>query len=231
MAQLQSERIHLRLTVEQQASAQKAITDACEPNGYFCRLFSAANLPTMLLVLIGAGGILAAIKTLNAIEKQADAMINSERAWLLVDLERVPGVGVHETTGLNKSGIQTVQTTVYVRCVCSNHGRTAARVIEKRCCLIQTDSDDPLPQTPNLDIDITDPIPHYLGTENPVTRDWAITGDALEFPGQMVVIYGVVKYKHLFSQEEVHTTFGYKLTADHKLERLTEDYRKYNENT
>lgn len=87
------------LTVEQQASAQQAIAAACEPDGYFCRLFSPANLPSMFLVFIGICGIYAAIKTLRAIEKQtdatviaanaakdsADALINSERAWILLD--------------------------------------------------------------------------------------------------------------------------------------------------
>ena len=41
---------------------------------------------------------------------------------------------------------------------------------------------------------------------------------------------GVVKYRHLFSGNEVQTTFGYKVTKDYNFERLTE-YPKYNENT
>jgi hypothetical protein len=71
--QAQFERVGApRLTVNQQASEQEEIAAACEPNGYFCRLFSAASLPTVLLVLVGIGGIWAALRTLNTIERQAD---------------------------------------------------------------------------------------------------------------------------------------------------------------
>ena len=69
-AQSQSERIAVPLTVGQQASEQQAIAAACEPNGYFCRLLSAANLPTVILVFIGIGGVWAALRTLNAIRME-----------------------------------------------------------------------------------------------------------------------------------------------------------------
>jgi hypothetical protein len=48
-AQAQSDRLRGKISINQQASEQQAIAAACEPNGYFCRLFSSANLPTMLL--------------------------------------------------------------------------------------------------------------------------------------------------------------------------------------
>jgi hypothetical protein len=77
-----------RLTIDQQAAAQQAIAAACEPNGYLCRLFSAASLPAMLLVIIGFGGIWAALVTLKAIEKQAEFaerdLIIASRAFLYV---------------------------------------------------------------------------------------------------------------------------------------------------
>lgn len=58
--------------INSSAAEQQAINAACEPNGYFCRLFSAANIPTWLLVFIGIGGIWAALKTLDTIKQQAD---------------------------------------------------------------------------------------------------------------------------------------------------------------
>lgn len=85
-AQTRSDRRAFWLMPDQQASEQQAIAAACEPSGYFCRLFGAANLPTMLLVVVGIGGIWAALRTLNAIEKQADAAVISERAWLIAEL-------------------------------------------------------------------------------------------------------------------------------------------------
>jgi hypothetical protein len=62
------------------AAEQYAINEACEPNSYLCRLFSAANLPTWLLVLVGFGGVGAAIKTLVAIERQTKAMVEGQRS-------------------------------------------------------------------------------------------------------------------------------------------------------
>lgn len=54
----------------EEAAEQQAIAAACEPDSYFCRLFSATNLPSVLLVLIGFGGIWAAIETLRAIKTE-----------------------------------------------------------------------------------------------------------------------------------------------------------------
>ena len=76
-AQARSDRAIFWMTPDQRASEQQAITAACEPNGYFCRLFGAANLPSVILVLVGIGGILAAIQTLNNIERQTRLMHRS----------------------------------------------------------------------------------------------------------------------------------------------------------
>ncbi len=98
-AQAQSERIGAgRLTVNQQASEEQAIAAACEPNGFFCRFFSPANLPNILLVLIGVGGVIAALVTLRSIKtqtvhlsRQADYLgqqthiqETAARQWLLI---------------------------------------------------------------------------------------------------------------------------------------------------
>jgi hypothetical protein len=74
-AQAQSERLSTpRLTVDQQASEDEAITAACEPISYFYGLFSAANLPTVLLLVVGIVGVLAAIWTLQQMEIQTEAI-------------------------------------------------------------------------------------------------------------------------------------------------------------
>jgi hypothetical protein len=71
------------------------INAACGPNGYFCRLFSAVNLPTWFLVLIGGCGIFAALKTLVAIERQTkavedsiDVLVNKERARIYIEPDK-----------------------------------------------------------------------------------------------------------------------------------------------
>jgi len=194
---------------------------------------SAENLPALGLVVVGAWGIVVATRTLKTMKLQTDVLANSERAWVMVDLEKVPGMGgVQEGTSYEPgSGQFSSHINAYVRCICSNHGQTPARIIEKRCCLKVFDSEDEVPRTPDLDIDVKDPVPHYLGVgKEPSKHDWWVTGEGMEFPGHAVIIYGVVKYQHLFSEQVVQTTFGYRITDDHRLERLT-NRPKYNANT
>lgn len=72
----------LGFSVDGNAAEQDAINEACEPNGYFCRLFSSANLPTWFLVFVGFGGVWAAIRTLRAIESQS---VNSRKEVVLLN--------------------------------------------------------------------------------------------------------------------------------------------------
>ncbi|HTV60554.1 MAG TPA: hypothetical protein VMJ93_16895 [Verrucomicrobiae bacterium] len=66
-------------SVNNDAAEQEAIAAACEPNGYFYRLFGPTNLPSLLLVIVGLGGIWVAMKTIRAIERQ---IIIPNRAYL-----------------------------------------------------------------------------------------------------------------------------------------------------
>ena len=177
----------------------------------------------------------AAKRAAEAATLNAQALINSERAWVMVDLERRPPGTGGVLTGRSRSGGGPERHFVYlsVRCMCSNQGQTAARVIEKRCAMIVVNGDDKLPDSPNLDIEIQDPIPHYLKANgDPWNGDWTMETEGTEFPaeGKLFVIYGVVRYRHLFSDEIAQTTFGYSLRFDGTLRRLI-GKSKYNENT
>jgi hypothetical protein len=64
-----------------------------EPKGYSSRLLSPENLPNILLVVVAIAAIIVAVRTLktlerqtSAIEKQGDALIDSERAWVIAEL-------------------------------------------------------------------------------------------------------------------------------------------------
>jgi hypothetical protein len=71
-------------------------------NSYLCRILAPANIPNIFLVLIGIGGIIAAVGTLNILERQTKAtedaaiatrdsvktIITTERAWLTATLMR-----------------------------------------------------------------------------------------------------------------------------------------------
>jgi hypothetical protein len=180
-------------------------------------------------------GARAAKISAEAAKASADAAISSERAWVMVDLDKVPGAGFFLYGSTVERGEKRYHASVRVRCICTNQGKTPAKIIEKRAALILVTPDNPLLLIPNLDIEIEDPVPHYLQPEREHKSDWAPTAQ-LSVPadeGDMVtffVIYGVVKYRHLFSEQIVHTTFGYRVRVDSVLERLI-DYPKYNENT
>jgi len=96
--------------------------------------------------------------------------------------------------------------------------------------LILVTPDNPLPVEPNLEIEIQDPVPQYLQTRDKSKRDWALSVEGREVVGTMIVVYGIVKYAHMFSDHEVYSTFGYRITVNGEFERLT-GYPKYNENT
>jgi len=71
-----------------QAISPNEATAYCEETqSYLCRVLSAANFPTLLLVIVGFVGIFAAWRTLSAVEGQSSAQIKSERAWIIADIE------------------------------------------------------------------------------------------------------------------------------------------------
>jgi hypothetical protein len=165
----------------------------------------------------------AAVTAANAAKNSADALIASERAWVMVDLEKVPGVGLVK----GYSSYEGRNVSVRVKCICINQGKTPARIRNKQICLLLTTPNEPLPINPNLAIELFDSTPETLQSGQHSTRDWTLTCKGDTGMGNMVVVYGVVKYRHIFSDTEVRTTFGYRVTEDERLERLS-DYPAYN---
>ena len=51
--------------------------------------------------------------------------------------------------------------------------------------------------------------------------------------GKFLVIYGYIKYRDIFSPDERETRFGYKITDDYRLERISGsgDFWQYNSYT
>lgn len=210
----------------------------------WCERLLAPVITNWPLLLVAIWGIWVTQRTLKVIARQAvsmrrqttilrrslEATIASERAGVMVDIEPVPGVGfVSDGSSRDASGTRRYCTNAFIRCICSNQGKTPAKIIEKRCRLLVLPPNTSLPRDPNLDIEIVDPVPHYLHSNEPTKHDWAITGDG-EWGDSTVIIYGVVKYRHLFSEHEVQTTFGYKVAVAGVLERLIL-YPEYNKNT
>jgi hypothetical protein len=180
-AQAQSERLSGAVSINQQASEDQAITAACEPNGYFCRLFSAANLPTMLLVFIGMGGVYVAISTLKIIERQTKATEEAERAWVLV-----------ETAQIREIYYQVSAISPIVR----NFGKSITRVRKIRmgfCALQITEELPPVPiYTQEQE---TDFVLHPNRECRPIDVSISNAGLQAAVDGlKLLYIYGVIEY-------------------------------------
>ncbi len=228
-AKAQIEAVSKTLSVNEQAAEQEAIATACEPNGYFCRLFSAANLPTMLLFLIGGLGIIAALQTLKAIEKQADAMINSERAWLIAELiplyrrygsdaaprwcKMLEGrpVEISDLDILNDEHLKHVLKI-------TNMGRTPAQIIGVQInysCLGMGVNN--LPNEPFINSATARAYDYLLGaggsvelTELILDVGWYMEGsiDDINKKKRTAIFHGWVKYKNVFSDQPENAKFA-----------------------
>jgi hypothetical protein len=94
---------------------------------YLCRLFSPENIPNIALVGVGIAGIIMALRTLSVLRRQTDAIVNSERSWIMVDIEWQKGAHIFD--GTNSEGAQ--NTGVYVDYVCRNTGKAFAQITDK----------------------------------------------------------------------------------------------------
>src|ERR1019366_5193446 len=83
-------------------------------------------------------------RSANAAKQGAEALMNSERAWVMVDVEFIPGMG-----GIvDGASPQDFYKTAAITLICKNDGKTPAWVTEKRVCLRVADS---LPAVPDLE--------------------------------------------------------------------------------
>jgi hypothetical protein len=223
------------VVVKQETSNTQGDGTKNDPKSYLARLFAPENLPNIALFFVGVIGIIVAICTLKiiarqttAIEKQGEVMINSERAWIMVEIVPVPGMGEHISHGVVTSSTQ-VHTVVRVRILCRNEGNVPAWIIERRVGVMIASS--PLPDAPEFNSIQTinsEPEPVPSGRD---ARPWDATPscEGAEGDGQTIIVYGVVKYRDTFSEGHA-TTFGYSLRYKNSAVRL-EGNPKYNKNT
>jgi hypothetical protein len=167
----------------------------------------------------------------KAAKESADALIGSERAWIMVQVTRVPVTGgliAHGQSWSAESGL--VETTsIRFRMTCKNEGHTPAWITERRYCL-KILSGTP-PTKPNFnDSDEIQNDPEPLASGQATDRDLTVTVTGQEQPGQITILYGVLKYRDIFADNR-ETTFGYAITSDNnRLERLI-GLADYNKNT
>jgi hypothetical protein len=188
------------------------------------------DAPTWGLLIVGFFGVWIAIQTLVDIKDQTRALINSERAWIMVEVDRVPGMGGIIDGSRSEMGVgpvHTENTAFRARIVCKNDGKTPAWITEKWAGL---DIIDSLPESPDWKrttlLEVA-PEPLIVGEVGKAKDETLICkrGRAL---GKMTILYGIVKYRDPFGANRA-TSFGYEVRDDGTLERLQNP--KYNENT
>jgi hypothetical protein len=200
------------------------------------RAFAPETWPTWAAVVVGGAAALIYGLTLRAIRKQTEAshkaanvLINSERAWIMVQVKPIPGIssGIFDGEQIMKD-IISHSTSFSVRILCKNDGRTPAWITEKRACIDVVDS---LPDKPNwetVDIIQSEPEPVPVGKKSKPKDQGLHCNKGRDF-GKMMVVYGIVKYRDIFAADR-STSFGYEVRVDGALERLA-CYPEYNKNT
>ena len=190
---------------------------------------------TGALVFIGAvqAGIL--VWTIKAINRQTITAQNSERAWVMAqidgDREKWSDGKVHIVKGSGTSGDSTG---TWIILSCHNEGKSPAWIYEKRVKFELVPRVNPAPDFDSLPVAFNGREPIGIGQAaipNVTKLHRLEIAEGHAKSGDMMIIYGIVKYHDIF--KEIRTaTFGYQITREaegYTLERLTE--AAYNDNT
>lgn len=178
----------------------------------------------------------AAKEAATAAFTNAQAVINSERAWVMVQIEwQVPSLkGPMTTTTGFRNGEQVFEAHALIQVRCTNEGKSIAWIDEKRICFQVVEE---LPKQPNFDLlEILDVEPEWLAPKG--DGRWlsctlaAASKDDVQNPVNLSlpIIWGVVKYRDVFGQGQHHAVFGYRITPDRRFERIA-GLPDYNKNT
>jgi hypothetical protein len=171
--------------------------------GYLLRFLSPENLPNIGLFLVGIVGIAVAIRTLknldrqtSAIEKQGNALVNSERAWVLVEIGTLPDFSAvrPDTAAL-----------LYIMPKIQNFGRTTARIMKICMRQLQVPKPDDLPLEPEyrgeLSFDFVLPPNKPIQTMGvPITPQEYVE---MREGKTVLYIFGYVSYVDIGSTERV----------------------------
>jgi hypothetical protein len=175
------------------------------------------------------------------LQKQSDALMNAERAWITADIDWSPHARktIFEGTSI-EDGRTTKTTSAYVVLSCRNGGKTPAWIIEKR---VKLGIFCPLPKEPEFTQGrmkgeflefVTEPVEVNVCVTSPeiileCEGRW-------EHPDKLniLALYGYVKYRDIFSQkrQERYTGFGYAVYPDRTIKRIAtfdgwDSYNRY----
>lgn len=197
-----------------------------QPPRYLYRVFDAPNLANILLVFVGIGGVWAALRTLTTIEKQVEAQVNAERAWMEVDIELGPSPSVTEVT----EGQQPTVTVVSVAVEWKNVGRTPAWINLTQISMMMLRDETKAPKVlpePGFPSVIG---PEMVGADKAFSQTGIVEAEGKITRDQVGFIYGEVSYYDIFKQRHT-TTFGFTIDHNRRVRRLNFMYPAYNEHT
>jgi hypothetical protein len=257
------------LVVNQQAAQRQENDHANKPSSYLHELFLPQNVPNLALVLVGIGGIVIAVLSLNAVNRQigemrrqvdllfgqlramheqvaemsaqtgllsdyvdetkniaiaanssadaakksADALVFSERAWVMADLRcSTASHFLHGDHTENGVAAQTLDITG-LELTCVNDGNSPAWITEKAIRLVVMKPGENLPTNPTLTSkDIVQDHVEPLGPGRETKKVLDLRGEGRHSLNTATLIYGVVRYRDIF-KEERETWFCYQMTG------------------
>jgi hypothetical protein len=176
--------------------------------GVWQKAFAPETWPTWATVIVGVVVAFIYLRTLRAIEKQtesnrksaeaahksADALVSAERAWVMVEIHWATQSG-HLARSESSDG--TIRTGAFVNLICRNQGKTPAWIAERHIRVEVTNSVAPKPQLQGAEISY-DLEPLAAGGPDSI-QHWSLMGDGWAGVGRATLIYGVVKYRDVFS--------------------------------
>jgi hypothetical protein len=165
-----------------------------------------------------------ATKQSIAAKKSAEALVNTERAWIMVELDWVPGYNNIVFLDSSETGSQT---SAAIRFLYTNEGKTIAWIDEKLACFqIVTE----LPKQPDFSaLKMLDCEPEWVGVKDGGQLDETLEAEGREGVGDISVIWGVVRYRDAFNTKH-ETVFGFRIRPDYRFERIS-GLPEYNKST
>jgi hypothetical protein len=168
-----------------------------------------------------------ATKQSIAAKKSAEALINTERAWIMIELEWIPGYSGRVVGSQIEGGEQTFNTSAPIRFVYTNEGKTIAWIDEKLACFQIVRE---LPKQPDCSaLELLDPVPEWIPVKGRRILDETLSTQGQDDMGYMSVIWGVIRYRDAFNAKH-ETVFGFRITQDNSFERLA-GLTEYNKTT
>ncbi len=202
---------------------------------------------TWVLVVVGAIAAWIAVRTLRDIKKQtrntaiaaeaaeknAEAVVNAERAWIMTTIDHADLVHIQDTENLQTGEFTSV---VYLTLNYKNVGRIPCWVTDKAVWFLILDSipNDPVFDVPAQRFIETEPMvpgePHHINLSQLTCKGvhvMVLSGGGGGEGGNVPVVYGYVRYRDPFGSNR-ETRFGY-MVKGHRWERIP--LESYNRNT